>query len=182
MAFSAYRDSLRAHASQWPELSWLDRFLHAPKPANGDGTSARVFELIGNRFIKSEVDGTAASFSKAIEAEAHNSRMRIVLVSHGQSWDVDRDFVDIVCSKYRLDPRFVANHFDYPGIRDEKNHPRDLRLRIDKVPDMKTFSRANTTAGTKIITLGTLAAISCFHCQRTRIHASPSLTRRNVCL
>ncbi|KAL8725697.1 MAG: hypothetical protein Q9181_006315 [Wetmoreana brouardii] len=131
--FSAYRDSVRRSLNQWPELSWLDRFLHTPKPANGDATSAQVFDLIGNRFVASEPHGTAPSFSQALGVEAQDSRLRLVLVGHGESWDVDRDIVDVICSRYSIDPRFVAQHFDYQHIRREKTCPRDLRLALEKV-------------------------------------------------
>ena len=131
--FSTYRDLVRSSLSKWHELSWLARFLQTPKPADGEGTSAHVFELIENHFVASQTDGTAASLSQALEVEAQDSRLRIVLLAHGDSWDVDRDLVDIVCSRYRIDPRFVAQHFDYPSIDREKNCPRDLRLAIDEL-------------------------------------------------
>ncbi|KAL8705278.1 MAG: hypothetical protein Q9201_001609 [Fulgogasparrea decipioides] len=131
--FSAYRDSVHRSLNQWPELSWLDRFLRTSTPANGDPTSPQVFDLIGNRFVASETDGTAASFSQALGVEAQDSRLRLVLVGHGESWDVDRDIVDVLCSRYSIDPRFVAQHFEHPGIRFEKNCPRDICLALDEV-------------------------------------------------
>ncbi|KAL8716988.1 MAG: hypothetical protein Q9225_005724 [Loekoesia sp. 1 TL-2023] len=131
--FSAYRDLVNKSLSRWPELSWLNRFLQTPKPADGDETFTHVFELVGVRLVECQNDGTAASLSRALESEAHNSRLRIVLIGHGDSWDVDRDILDVVCSKYSVDPRFLARHFDYPGIQFEKNCPRDFRHAIQEV-------------------------------------------------
>ncbi len=39
------------------------RYLQTPVPADGDRTSGQVFELIGNGFVTSGIDGTAASLS-----------------------------------------------------------------------------------------------------------------------
>lgn len=133
--FSSYRDSINASLRQWPELSWLNRFLQTPTPANGDKTSVHVFELLDNHFVESGTDSTAASLSQVLEVNVQSSRLRIVLICHGNSWDVDRNIVDIVCSKYSVDPRFVAKHFDYPDIRFEKNCPQDLRSAVNKVND-----------------------------------------------
>lgn len=91
--FSAYRDSINKSLSSWPELSWLNRFLQTPKPADGDKTFAHVFKLVGGRLLESPNYGTAASLSRALEREARNSRLRIVLIGHGDSWDVDRDIL-----------------------------------------------------------------------------------------
>ncbi|KAI4113106.1 MAG: hypothetical protein LQ338_008233 [Usnochroma carphineum] len=135
--FSTYRDAINRSLHEWPELTWLNRFLQAPSPADGHGTSAQIFELIGtrfrNRFAAFESDGTAAAFSQALEVETKDSRLRIVLIGHGESWDVDRDIIDVVCSKYNVDPRFLAKHFDYPDIRWEKNCPPDIRLAVENV-------------------------------------------------
>ena len=124
--FSSYRDSIRSSLKSWPELSWLSRFLQTPKPAGGDKTSAQVFNFIGNRFIASESNSTAASIFKATEDDTEGSLLRIVVISHGKSWDVDRDIIDAVCSRYGVDPRFIASHFDYSTIWDEENYPSDL--------------------------------------------------------
>jgi len=129
--FSTYRHSISASLGKWPELSWLNRFLQTPTPADGDRTSAQVFELIGNAFVTSGIDGTAASLLQDLEVEAPGSRLRVILIGHGQSWDVDRDIVDLICSRYGLDPRFVARHFDYPRILYERNRPRDFRLALE---------------------------------------------------
>ncbi|KAL9620226.1 MAG: hypothetical protein Q9160_005235 [Pyrenula sp. 1 TL-2023] len=135
MAFSTYRDSIRASLIHWPELTWLNRFLQTSKPDDGDKTFAHVFELIDNRFVGSEAQTNATSFAQAIEANVPGSRLRLVLICHGQSWDVDRDIVDVVCSKYDIDPRFVAKHFDHPAIRYERHCPRDLRRALNEVDE-----------------------------------------------
>jgi len=83
--------------------------------------------------VTSGSDGTAASLSQDLEIEAWGSRLRVILVGHGESWDVDRDSVDLICSRYSLGPRFVAKHFDYQGIQDEENCPQDLRRALNSL-------------------------------------------------
>ncbi len=109
------------------------RYLQTPVPADGDRTSGQVFELIGNGFVTSGIDGTAASLSQSLDVEAQGSRLRIILIGHGKSWDVDRDIVDPICSRYSLDLRFVAKHFHYPGVEYEPNCPRDIPLALEEV-------------------------------------------------
>ena len=131
---SAYRDRVHNALGRWPELAWLKRFLQTPKPATGqeDETVAQIFDLNDSHFTTSGPEAIATSFSEALEVE-QTGRLRVVLISHGFSWDVDRDLVDVVCSKYSLDPRFLAKHFDYPSIRYEANCPRDLRDAEERV-------------------------------------------------
>ena len=129
----SYRQRIAWSLSNWPELSWLHRFLQTPTPANGDYTYANVFELIGHHFVAVSHDGDGVPLSQALEDRAEDSRLRLVLITHGDSWDVDRDVVDTVCNKYSLDPRFVARHFDYPDIQHELNCPEDLYHAIDRL-------------------------------------------------
>lgn len=130
---SSYRERVHSALGRWPELAWLNRFLQTPKPATvEDETAAQIFDLDGTHFTTSGQEASAISLSQALNVE-QIGRLRVVLVSHGDSWDVDRDIVDVVCTKYSLDPRFVAKHFDYPKIRFEDNCPRDLFSAIKRV-------------------------------------------------
>lgn len=129
--FSTYRDSINRSLSHWPELSWLDRLLQTPKHATGDKTSAQVFDLVGNRLLESSNVDTAASSSQALGSQAPDSRLRLVLVGHGDSWDVDRDMLDVVCSRYRVDPRFLARHLDYPTVHYEKHCPPQIKAAVE---------------------------------------------------
>ncbi|KAL8822560.1 MAG: hypothetical protein Q9191_006706 [Dirinaria sp. TL-2023a] len=160
--FSAYRDSIRSSLSKWPEFSWLNRFLQTPKQADGDKTSAYVFELIGNRFVASQADDTAASLSQAIDFEVQGSRLRVLLVVHGESWDVDRDIVDLVCSKYSIDPRFVARHFGYPRNQWEKNCPGDLRHAIQEY-DLYSTGECSWDLGGDVMSSLSMQLGSCFY-------------------
>ncbi|KAI4147067.1 MAG: hypothetical protein L6R39_003248 [Caloplaca ligustica] len=125
--FSTYRDSINKSLGKWPELSWLNRLLQTPKPADGDETTAQIFDLVGSRFCASDVYRTAELFSQGIETKVRDSWLRLVLVGHGQSWDVDRDMIDVACDKFDVDPRFLAKHFDYLTIKWEKRCPPDIR-------------------------------------------------------
>ena len=130
---SAYRERVHNALGRWPELAWLNRFLQTPKPATvRDDTAAQIFDLHDTHFTTSGQEATAGSLSEALNVE-QTGRLRVVMVSHGASWDVDRDIVDVVCTKYSLDPRFVAKHFHYPDIRCEHSHPRDINEAIRKV-------------------------------------------------
>lgn len=125
--FSSYRDAItRSFLARWPELSWLSRFLETPKPTNSDETSARIFDLVGDRLLESGNVDTVASLSQALETRSSDSRLRLVFVGHGDSWDVDRDILDVVCKRYDVDPRFLAKHLDYPTIRYEQHCPPQL--------------------------------------------------------
>ena len=130
---SAYRERVHNALGRWPELAWLNRFLQTPQPATVyDETIAQIFDLDDSHFTTSGQEATAGSLSEALNVE-QTGRLRVVLVVHGDSWDVDRDIVDVVCSKYSLDPRFVSKHFDYPGILNEGNCPRDIYEAIQNV-------------------------------------------------
>ncbi|MDI1492664.1 MAG: hypothetical protein OHK93_004446 [Ramalina farinacea] len=132
---SAYRERVHNALGRWPELAWLNRFLQTPKPSTvRDETIAQILDLHDTHFTTSGEEASATSLSQALDVE-QTGRLRIVLISHGDSWDVDRDIVDVVCSKYSLDPRFVAKHFDYPWIRYEGNCPPDLFKAIERVDD-----------------------------------------------
>ena len=131
--FSAYRDCIKDSLSRWPEFSCLNRFLQTSKPANAHATSAHIFDLVDNRLVPTGTDYSAASFSENLAVQVQGSRVRVVLICHGDSWDVDREIVDVACSNYGIDPRFVARHFDHSQIRFEKNCPRDLLDSIEEV-------------------------------------------------
>lgn len=138
------------------------RYLQTPVPADGDRASGQVFELIGNGFVTSGIDGTAASLSQSLDVEAQGSRLRIILIGHGKSWDVDRDIVDPICSRYSLDLRFVAKHFHYPGVEYEPNCPRDIPLALEEVnhdpyPNQYTWHLGGDTMSSLTIQPG-----SCF--------------------
>ncbi|KAL9059752.1 MAG: hypothetical protein Q9162_001053 [Coniocarpon cinnabarinum] len=124
--FSKYRDALRDCVRRWPELVWVHRFLQTSKPANVDSTYAQTFDFYDGRVAASDVFYDPASFSAALVRQVQSSRLRLVLVCHGESWDIDRDIVDVMCSRYDLDPRFVSQHFDYPDVKFERNCPRDI--------------------------------------------------------
>lgn len=157
---SAYRDSVNSALGRWPELAWLNRLLQTPKPSTvQDETVAQIFDLHGAYFRTSGPEASPTSLSQALDVE-HFERLRVVLISHGDSWDVDRDLLDVVCSKYSLDPRFLAKHLDYPKIRCESNRPRDLRNAVESVNEHyylsagytwnlggEVFSQLSTTLG-----------------------------------
>lgn len=162
MAFSAYRDSIRTSLSHWPELAWLNRFLQTAKPNDGDRTFAHVFELIDNHFVASEAQFTATSLAQAIETKVQASRLRIVLICHGQSWDVDRDIVDVVCSKYSIDPRFMARHFNHSAIRFERNCPGDIGVALQRVDHLSFNNQYSWDLGGEIMSPLSMQSGSCF--------------------
>ena len=50
-----------------------------------------------------EISHTRA-IHQCFKAPVSESQVRLVLVCHRDSWDVDRDIVDVACSEYDLDP------------------------------------------------------------------------------
>ncbi|KAL8685603.1 MAG: hypothetical protein Q9218_007658, partial [Villophora microphyllina] len=70
-----------------------------PTPADRDATSAQIFDLTSDRFVASDIHNTAASFAQALEVEAQKSRLRVILIGYLESWDVNRDIVDVLCSR-----------------------------------------------------------------------------------
>ncbi|KAF2237992.1 hypothetical protein EV356DRAFT_332540 [Viridothelium virens] len=127
IGFFRYRDSVRESLDEWPELSWLNRFLQTPSPVGGSETSAQVFDLIGTHFIASPIDGTPGSLANMLNTQSQDSRFRVVLLCHGDSWNVERDVVDVIGDRYDVDPRVMAKHFDYREIKRESNCPVDIR-------------------------------------------------------
>ncbi|KAL8832900.1 MAG: hypothetical protein Q9170_004680 [Blastenia crenularia] len=128
-----------AYSPQWgapkfhlPTLGPTRLLLQTPKPADGDEMTAHVFELTGEHLVECQNDGTPASFSRTLDSESPNSPLRVVVVGHGNSWDVDRDILDVLCSKYNIDPHFLARHLDYPTVWYEKHCPRDLCHGVEK--------------------------------------------------
>lgn len=162
-SFSTYRDAIsRSSLTHWPELSWLSRFLQTPKPASGDETSAKIFDLVDDRLLESNDVDTAASLSQALESQVPDSRLRLVLVGHGDSWDVDRDMLDVVCNKYDVDPRFLAKHLDYPTIRCEKHCPSHLRHAVQSADDDFLLNGYSWDLGGEIMSHLSLQLGSCF--------------------
>lgn len=124
--YCQYRDTVNESLQHWQELAWLNRFLLTPTPSKREDTSAIVFDLIDQRMKQTEISKDAASFSKFLNVESHRSTFRLILVEHGESWDIDREMLDVVCSKYNVDPRFVASHLGHSEIHYEENCPNDL--------------------------------------------------------
>jgi hypothetical protein len=60
------------------------------------------------------------------------SRLKAVVVSLGDSWDVGRDMVDVVSTRFDLDPRILMGHFDYSYCLKEANCPLDIDSRREE--------------------------------------------------
>lgn len=59
--------------------------------------------------------------------------MRFVFLCHSDSWSVNRDLLDVVCSYFELDPRVLVGHLDYPGAIEEKHCPGDFRSKMNNL-------------------------------------------------
>ncbi|KAL8917771.1 MAG: hypothetical protein Q9208_007752 [Pyrenodesmia sp. 3 TL-2023] len=105
---------------------------------------------------------TAGDFSQALDIEADGSRLRIVLLGHGPSWDVDRDMVDVVCSKYQVDPRFLVRHFDYITVQEEENCPGDIADAIAAVDEDYFENKYTWNLGGEVMSPLSMQLGSCF--------------------
>lgn len=161
-SFSEYRDSINRSLGDWPQLSWLNRLLQTRKPVDEDATLGKIFELIGDRCVGSRTYKSAADFSQALDVERNDSQLRIVMIGHGRSWDVDRDMIDVVCSKYDVDPRFLVKHFDYPTVQWEKNCPGDISSGINDVNNDYYKNTYTWDLGGEVLSPLSIQSGSCF--------------------
>lgn len=53
---SAYRDRIRQSLHDWPEFSWLDRFLQTPMPVGAAKSTVHILDIVGGRVRTREVE------------------------------------------------------------------------------------------------------------------------------
>jgi hypothetical protein len=121
--------------SDWPELTWLNRFLSAQVENVAEKTSVSVLTLQGQRLVPHESPLNAESLHAELWHPVAFSSLRVVLIGHGESWDVDRDIVDVVAARCDLGPRFLMRHFDHKYNWAEKRCPLEFKKNIRSMND-----------------------------------------------
>ena len=127
-----YHQALSESLERWRELDWLKRFLTTAIRADEivQNTHATFLELRGQRLVPFAQAENVRILNRILEAPETNSNLRIIIFTHGESWDVDREMLDVVCQKYKIDPRFLVNHLGHAGVHLERNCPKDITLDV----------------------------------------------------
>ena len=121
--------------TEWPELTWLNLFLSAQVENVAEKTSVSVLTLQGQRLVPHESPLNAKSLHAELWYPSAVSNLRVVLIGHGESWDVDRDIVDVVAARFDLDPRFLMRHFDHKYDWVEKECPLEVKKNMRAMND-----------------------------------------------
>ena len=112
---TAYRDRIHASLGKWPEFSWLNLFFQTTQPAGvDDQTVVYISDLCNDQLLTYRVEGDLSHLQAEMCAEVENSSLRFVFLCHVDSWSINRDVLDVVCSHFELDPRVLVGHLDYP--------------------------------------------------------------------
>ncbi len=130
--FTTYRDHIHASLPEWPEFSSLNRFLQTSKPAATADTKVYISDFHNDRLLTHQVEGSLSHLQSELGADAEDSRLRFVILCHTESWSIDRDVLDVVCSQIEVEPRVLASHLDYPHATYESHYPPDLLRRLNK--------------------------------------------------
>ena len=92
--------------------------------------------------IESDLAYKAEHLLSALEDRAATVKTHVVVVSHQESWSIDRNVVDVIGTFFDIDPIFFRSHFDYPLCHYEKRYPEVL---IDERERDKCFIRSRQT-------------------------------------
>ena len=102
--YQSYRDYVQHLQNEWPELTWLDQFLNTEVPTN-DTTTVGICDLIQDKLVYNDYSGDLRRLEDDLHNNPRPSKLRVVILTHVDSWTVDRQVLDVIGRKLDLEPR-----------------------------------------------------------------------------
>ena len=111
--YQSYAEYVRHLQDEWPELAWLDRFMNTKVPGPHGETTVGICDLVREKLVYHDFSGDPDRLGDALSSNPQDSPLRVVVLTHVDSWDVNRQIVDVLGAKLDVDPRFLMSHFNH---------------------------------------------------------------------
>lgn len=125
--YSTYKEFIDAHVADWPEYRWMQLFLEQ-KGKDPSDTSVTVFDSMHGSLVEHDYSSRISSLPHFLRQRPPEVRTRLIIVTHFESWAIDRNVVDTLGKSFDIDPQFFHKHFHTPDNYDmscERGFPKN---------------------------------------------------------